>query len=132
MASIWMLSKDSMRGMRIASAVSDFIHEARTLNTPDEHTRERIIKILREIIEGARSFIEREIIVEAFLVELAENLVKELEIDPTGLIERLDDCIQHIENNETSGKCFDILRVIANNAINITSRSVDPRSLFLH
>jgi hypothetical protein len=133
MASIWMLSKDAMRGMDIISAISDFLDEYQTKGCPTIESRERVLGVLEKIILGARSFSDLNIKIDSFSMITAEAAYTEMSKTPTELISIIEKCMEKIRLlDEYENDCLDILRIIAKNAMQVTSRRVDTKSLILH
>jgi hypothetical protein len=128
-----MLSKDAMRGMDIISAISDFLDEYQTRGCPTSVSKERVIGVLEKIILGARSFGDYNINIDSFSIITAETAYTEMSVTPTEFISIIEKCMEKIRLlNEYENDCLNILRIIAKNAMQVTSRRVDTKSLILH
>jgi hypothetical protein len=133
MASIWMLSKDAMRGMDIIGAISDFLDEYQTKGLPSSESRDRVLNVLENIILGARSYIDSNTRIDSFSMITAEAVYTEMSMTPTEFISILEKCIERIRlQNDYQNDCLNIIRIIAKNATKVTSRRVDTKSLILH
>jgi len=133
MASIWMLSKDAMRGMDIIGTISDFLDEYQTKGCPTSKSKDRVISVLENIILGARSYIDSNIRIDSFSMIIAEAVYTEMLKPPSEIILILEKCIEEIRlHDDYHNNCLDILRIIAKNATKVTSRRVDTKSLILH
>jgi len=133
MASIWMLSKDAMRGMDIIGAISDYLDEYQTKGSPTSISRDRVISVLENIILGARSYTDSNIRIDSFSMITAEAVFTEMAKKPSEFVSVLERCIECIQyEKECQNDCLDILRTIAKNAMQVTSRRVDTKSLVLH
>jgi len=133
MASIWMLSKDAMRGMDIIGAISDFLDEYQTKGCPTSKSKNRVINVLENIILGAKSYTDSKIKIDSFSMVIADSASTEMSKTPTEFILSLEKCIEKIKlHDEYQSNCLDILRVIAKSATKVTSRRVDTKSLILH
>jgi len=133
MASIWMLSKDAMRGMDIIGAISDFLDEYQTEGCSTSESRDRVLSVLENLISGARSYIDSNIRIDSFSMITAEAAYTEISKTPTEFISILERCAESIRlQKENLNDCLDILRIIAKNAMQVTSRRVDTKSLILH
>ncbi|MHA1389694.1 MAG: hypothetical protein ACTSWA_01425 [Candidatus Thorarchaeota archaeon] len=133
MASIWMLSKDAMRGMNIVGAISDFLDEIQREGHPTSESRNRVICVLENLISGARSYIDSNIRVDSFSMITAEAVLTEMTKTPTEFISILENCVKRIRvEEENQNNCLDILRLVAKNTMQVTSRRVDTKSLILH
>jgi hypothetical protein len=133
MASIWMLSKDAMRGMDIVGTISDFLDEYQTKGSAKPKTTDRVITILENIILGAKSYVDSSIKIDSFSMITAEASYTEMEKTPSEFVSVLEGCIQCIRlQKECQNDFLDTLRIIAKNGMQVTSRRVDTKSLILH
>ncbi len=133
MASIWMLSKDTMRGMDLIGAISDFIDELQTRGHVTSGSKDRVLDVLKKIIAGARSYIDTNVQIDSFSMKIAEAVYTDLEMRPRELVETIENCIELIQfQGKLQDSCMNILRVIAKKAMEVTSRRVDTKSLILH
>ena len=133
MASIWMLSKDAMRGMDIIGAISDFLDEYQTNGCPSLKTKDRVISVLEKMILGTRSYIDSNVKIDSFSMIIADSAYTEMSKTPTEFISILEKCIKKININDGhQDNCLDVLRIIAESATKVTSRRVDTKSLILH
>ena len=133
MASIWMLSKNAMRGMNIVGAISDFLDELQREGYPTSESRNRVLYLLENLISGARSYIDFNFRVDSFSMIIAEAVFTEMSKTPTEFISALETCVERIRlQKENRNDCLDILRLIAKNAMQVASRRVDTKSLILH
>ena len=133
MASIWMLSKDAMRGMNIIGAISDFLDEHQAKRETASSSRNRVLNVLRNIATGARSFIDSNVRIDSFSMIVAEAVYTDMSKTPTELISIIENCIERLDSYEVDqDSCLDVLRIIAKNTSKVTSRRVDTESLILH
>ncbi len=133
MASIWMLSKDAMRGMDIVGAISEFLDEYQTKGRPTSESSDRVLYVIERLILGARSFLDSNVRIDSFSMMIAEAVHTEMSKTPNELISILERCAEHIRSqSEHLNDCLDILRIISKNVMRVTSRRVDTRSLVLH
>lgn len=133
MASIWMLSKDTVRGMDIIDAISDFLDEYQTKGCPSSEARDRVIGVMGSIILGARRHIESNVRADSFSMMVAEAAYTDMLKTPSAFASILTECTERIRlQSDYPDDCLDILRVIAKNATRVTSRRVDTKSLILH
>ncbi len=133
MASIWMLSKDAMRGMELIGTISDFLDELQTKGHATSESKDRVLEVLKRVIAGARSYIDTNVQIDSFSMKIAEAVSRDLEMTPRELVETIENCIELIQfQGELEEPCMYVLRVIAKNAMEVTSRRVDTKSLILH
>ncbi len=133
MASIWMISKDAMRGMDITGAISDYLDEYQTKGKSSSVTRDRIINVLKNLILGARSYTDPKIRIDSFSRITAEAAYTELAKTPSEFASDLEICIKCIQQEKgCQNDCLDILRIIAKNAMQVASRRVDTKSLVFY
>ena len=96
MASIWMLSKDAMRGMDIIGAISDYLDEYQTKGKPSPKSRNRVISVLENIISGAKSYTDSKIRIDSFSMITAEAAYTEMTKTPSEFVSVLKRCIECI------------------------------------
>jgi hypothetical protein len=132
MASIWMLSKDAMRGMDIVGTISDVLDEFQTRGQLSSRSRDRVLGVIEKIIAGARSYYDTKTRIDSFSMITAEAAYTEISKPPSEFVSMLEECAECIRFEKgCQNKCMDLLRVIARSAMQATSRRVDTRSLIL-
>ncbi len=131
MASIWMLSKNAMRGMSVVGTISDFLDTLQRERVPSSEVNDRMLHVLDKLILGARSFIDSNIRIESFFKSTAEAVYTDMSLTPTEFVSVLEKCMERIKTHEYQDECLEIIRSIARNAMQVASRRVDTRSLIL-
>jgi len=131
MASMWMLSKTAMKGMNIVSTISDFIEAVKQGTHTSDDSRERVLHLLHKIAQGAMSFRKENIAVDSFYQIIAEKLAEDRSCTPSELESTIKRCADAIREGLASPDCLDFLRSVAQQAMQVTSRSVYGRFLVL-
>ena len=133
MTSIWMLSRDAMRGMDIIGVISDFLYDCQTEGNTTPDSRDRVIDVLERVILGARSCVIPNVRIDSFTMMTARAAYTEVSKTPSDFISTLEKCIKRIGGqNECGNDCLNVLRTIAKSVRRVTSRRVDTESLILH
>jgi len=135
MTNIWMLSKQSMKGLDLLDVTADILsaHESQKekITYPESKFKEAVKRssdLLKKFIETAEAQISRSHPKDIFIQNITEELEKNLSLPPSKLIERLEKSVRELEQEKISSDTAYIFEVLSDIIMKITSRSVDVLS----
>jgi hypothetical protein len=139
MASIWMLSKESMKGMDIVAVLTDVLYasEQATLKEPAISRQE-----LHEAFQRGKDFLsllaasvagqtQKAQQMDLFMLRVAESLEKSMVLTPTMLFQKLETAMKELESYRASSSTVCLFEKASEAVMNITSRSVEETSTSL-
>ena len=138
MTNIWLLSKQSMKGMDLLEMAVDVLYslEQKASYGPlDERNLKQSLDrghdLLQMLASAAKTQISQKGQQDLFMLRIVENLEKKLGIPPSELSEKLERGSFELKDATVSKDTIEILEEISNVLMKLTSRSVDAISISL-
>jgi len=139
MTNIWMLSKDSMKGMDLLTVSSDVLYAIEQLTAeksaaPEKELREKIkrglslLNLLTSTIEGQ---ITKGHQIDLFMLRIVEALEKGMGLPPSKLTEILETGKAELKEGHVTPNTTELFEKISEVAMVTTSRSVEALSTLL-
>jgi nitrogenase subunit NifH len=139
MASIWLLSKESMKGMDIVSIVTDALYAFEQSTVDNQAVSKKDIQekfqsgsaLLSMLIKAVRRQTEKGKRVDLFMLKIVESLEKSMGISPTNLIKKIEEAKKELQSFKVSTETINLFEKISQAVMNMTSRSVEEISTSL-
>jgi len=139
MTNIWMLSKDSMRGMDLLTISSDVLYAIEQLTAEKSVASEKEMseKIQRglDLLELLTSTIEGQITkgrqIDLFMLRIVESLEKSIGLPPSKLAEMIDIGKAELKEGQITPNTLELFEKISEVVMVTTSRSVEALSTLL-
>lgn len=139
MTNIWMLSKESMKGMDIVSVSTDVLYafEQLTLGKQkisDRELRDKFQKgsdLLSLVATAVVGQTEKGKRMDLFVLRVVESLEKSMGLTPTMLLKRVEGARTELEARKVSSETIDLFEKISKTVMSMTSRSVEEISTSL-
>ncbi|MFH1328316.1 MAG: hypothetical protein ABIH76_05690 [Candidatus Bathyarchaeota archaeon] len=137
MTNLWMLSKESMKGMDILAVTNDVLYILEQNATGEKLLDEDLKKLrngcaLLEILaSAAREQISKGQQKDLFMLRVVEFLEKTLGLQPSKLAERLEVTQNQLEQCRITSEITELFEQISKAVMSMTSRSVDAVSISL-
>jgi hypothetical protein len=132
MTNIWMLSKQSMKGLDLLEVIADMLsaQEIPREKVTDQEkklkiTLERGSELLQRFIDAAETQISRSNPKDIYIHRMTEELEKNLGLTPSKLAVKLEKCTEELDEGKLSSETFQIFEELSDIVMRITSRSVD-------
>ena len=138
MTNIWLLSKQSMKGMDLLEVATDVLYvlEQQELKPLEEgDLRQRLHKgqdLLQRLAFAAKAQISQTGQKDLFMLRVAEGLEKNLGLPPSELVEKLERSFLELEKGFVSADTINVFEHVSDIVMKLTSRSVDAISISLH
>jgi hypothetical protein len=139
MTNIWLLSKQSMKGMDLLEVATDVLfvleQEGQAQGLAGQELREhldrgaQLLQRLACATESQTSHVGRN---DVFLLRIAEAMEKELGLPPTELVKRLEKASLELQRGSASADTIAVFEEFSDVVMRLTSRSVDAISMPLH
>jgi hypothetical protein len=139
MANIWLLSKQSMKGMDVLGVATDVLYalEQRSSEEPlaeaeSKHRLDRGLDLIGRLDSAAKAQISRSGQKDLFLLKVVEDLEMGLGLTPSELAEKLEKGSLELKEGSASSDTIRVLEQLLLIVMKLTSRSVDALSTSLH
>ena len=139
MTNIWMLSKESMKGMDIVSVSSDVLYafeqltlEKRTM-ADDElddafQKGNELLSLLDNAVVGQTT---RGKETDLFMIRVIESLEQSISLPPSMLLDRIEKAKKELEERKVSSETSNLFEKVSQAVMAMTSRSVEALSTSL-
>lgn len=139
MTNIWMLSKESMKGMDIVSVSTDVLYAFEQLTLDKQMIsrqglREKFQKgseLLSLLATAVIGQTEKGKQMDLFMLRVVESLEKSMGLNPTMLLKRVERAKKELEVYKVSSETIDLFEKISQAVMSMTSRSVEEISTSL-
>jgi hypothetical protein len=138
MTDVWMLSKESMKGMDLLAVTTDVLYVLEQKKTmerelPSEELEkfEKGCALLNILASTAKGQISRGQQKDLFMLRVVEFLEKTLGLQPSKLAERLDIAQGKLKEGYVTSEVTELFEQISEAVMDMTSRSVDAVSTSL-
>jgi len=132
MTNIWMLSKQSMKGLDLLEVIADMLSAQeiqREKVTGQEKkiklTLERGSELLQRFLDAAETQISRSNPKDIYIHRVTEELEKNLGLTPSKLAAKLEKCTKELDEGKLSSETIQVFEELSDIVMRITSRSVD-------
>ncbi len=139
MASVWMLSKESMKGMDIVSVSTDILYafeqstrgqlSQKELNEKCQEGLNLLSLLSNAVIAQTKAKTGKS--ADLFMLKVAESLEKSIAKTPTQVHADIDEAKKELERCKISSKTICLLERVSDVVMNLTSRSVEEISTSL-
>jgi hypothetical protein len=138
MASVWLLSKHSVKGMDVLNVTTDLLYslEQRKKGEPVDENEfmDRAGKgqdLFRRLISGAKAQTSRTSVNDLFLLRVVEEVEKKSRLTPTEFEQKAEKASVSLEKNEIDPEAIELLEVVSDVVTKLTLRSVEGLSTSL-
>lgn len=136
MENIWMLSKESMKGMDIVSASTDVLYTFEQLTLEKDRISDTELcdkfkkgnDFLSLLATATRRQTEKSKHADLFMLKIVESLERSMGLTPTILHKRIEGAKKELEGYKVSSETIDLFEKISQAAMSMTSRSVESIS----